>query len=254
MFKRSDKTYDINPDILDGITIDETNPLNRIYRFIPEGSKVLDVGAGNGLLAQIFIKNNKKIIIDGIEPSLYASTIARKYYRHFHHGIAQKYIDIMLKENYDYIVLADVIEHMQNPFVFLQDLCSKLPVNTRLFLSVPNIAFGAVRISLLNGDFNYVDSGILEKTHVRFFTIKTITELVSKIDMNIEVLFYLKKNIFNSEISLKKSIRNVFLCLQMANDETFSTYQFLLVLTKNTVISTEKIYYGKNAVHRYIIC
>lgn len=245
MFERSDKTYDINPDILDGITIDEANPLNRIYRFIPEGSKVLDVGAGNGLLAQIFIKNNKKIIIDGIEPSSYASTIARKYYRHFHHGYAQEFINIILKENYDYIVLADVVEHMQNPLIFLRDLCSKLPVNTRLFLSVPNIAFGAVRISLLNGNFDYVDSGILEKTHIRYFTIKTITELVSKIGMNIEVIFYLKRNIFNSEISLKKNIRNVFICLQMANDETFSAYQFLLILTKKSVISTEKRCYYK---------
>lgn len=245
MFVRSDKTYDIKPGIFDSINRDEAHPLNRICRFIPEGSKILDVGAGNGLLAQLFIKNNKKIIVDGIEPNPHAAVIAEKYYRHFYHGRAQEFFNTILKENYDYIVLADVIEHIQDPLAFLLDLCSKLPDNSRLILSIPNVAFGAIRLSLLHGVFDYVDSGILEKTHVRFFTLKTIIELVAKINMQIETLFYLQKDIFKSEIPIKKNIANFFCYLQMYNDDIFSTYQFLLVLTKEPITTPEIKRYGQ---------
>lgn len=243
MFNRADNTYDINPEIIENILKDEINPLNRISHLIPDGSKVLDIGAGNGLLALVLLKNHSKIIVDGIEPNPYASSLAKKNYRNFYCGFAQNFKEIILQEDYDFIVMADVLEHIDDPLSFLLDLCSDLSKKTKIILSVPNVAFGAVRISLLNGEFNYVDSGILEKTHLRFFTLKTIEMMISNLNMNIEKLYFLQRNIFNGELDLEKFGFNLCYLSNIFKDELASTYQFLLVLTKEQV-TTDKRYFG----------
>lgn len=251
MFKRHSHTYNFTPDIIKNIIGDVANPLNRISDLIPDNAKVLDIGAGNGLLAHVIREKRKGLIIDGIEPDPYAAQLVDKNYRHFYIGYAQDFKDVILKEGYDFIVLADVIEHINDPQTFLLNLCSGLPERTRIILSIPNIAFGAVRLSLLNGEFNYVDSGLLEKTHVRFFTLKTIEMLCFKINMNIEKLYFLQRNIFESEIDLN-NFNLKWSCLSdLYKDELASTYQFLLVLTKEQV-TTEKRYFGEKTRHPFI--
>ncbi len=251
MFNRPNRTYDINIDVIEHILSDEANPLNRICQIIPDGSKVLDIGVGNGLLALILLKSHKNIVIDGIEPDPYAAKLAKVNYRCFYSGYAQEFKDMILNEGYDYIVLADVVEHISDPQTFLSDLCSGLTERTRIILSIPNIAFGAVRIALLNGEFNYVDSGLLEKTHIRFFTLKTIEVLISKINMNIEKLYFLQRDILSSEIKLDKYNLNLFCLYSLFKDELASTYQFLLVLNRKQVITEEKCF-GEKTKHPII--
>lgn len=244
MFRRSNNTYDFDPKIIEHILKDEANPLNRICQLIPNGSKVLDIGAGNGLFALVLLKSRVNIVIDGIEPNTYAADLAKEHYRFFHVGYAQEFKGTILKEGYDFIVLADVIEHINDPQDFLTELCSGLSEQTKTILSVPNVAFGAVRLALLNGEFNYVDSGILEKTHIRFFTQKTIETLISKINMNIEKLYFLQRNIFSTEIKLDKNNLNSYCLSKLLEDDLASTYQFILVLNAKKVL-TEKKYFGQ---------
>lgn len=246
MFRRSNNTYGFNHEIIEHILQDEASPLNRICQLIPNGSKVLDIGAGSGLLACVLLKSRVDIVIDGIEPNPYAADLAKKHYRFFHVGYAQEYKDAIHQEGYDFIVLADVIEHMNDPQDFLTELCSGLSEKTKTILSIPNVAFGAVRLALLNGEFNYVDSGILEKTHVRFFTQKTIETLISKINMNIEKIYFLQRNIFNTEIKLDKNSLNSYCLSKFLEDDLVSTYQFIFVLNVKKVL-TEKKYYGQTA-------
>ena len=250
MFRRLDKTYDLNENVICNILKDEANPLNRISKMIPDNSKVLDIGAGNGILAIVLNKEHSNLIIDGIEPNSYAANIARKNYRFFFQGFAHEFYDIIMNENYDFIVFADVIEHMEDPASYLSDLCSNLSYNTKIVLTIPNIAFGAIRISLLNGAFDYVESGILEKTHLRFFTLKSLKQLVCDIDLNIESLYFLQRNFFNTEINLKRCNTNFFCIRKILKDDLSSTYQFLLVLTKKNV-ETELKYFGSKTKYNF---
>lgn len=242
MFNRPPATYDIDPAIIEGLLLDEANPLKRTSQIIPDGAKVLDIGAGNGLLARVLTMTHSTMIIDGIEPEPYAADIASKYYRNFYTGYAQDFADVISREQYDFVVLADVIEHVGDPLSFLRDICAVLSTKTKIVLSIPNVAFGAVRVALLQGDFDYVDSGLLERTHLRFFTLKTVEALIAKIDMNIEKLYFLQRNMFSPEINQS----NVSVCClsHIVKDEQAWTYQFLLVLTKEQVV-TEKKYFGE---------
>lgn len=79
-----------------------------------------------------------------------------------------------LPANVDAIVLADVLEHLRSPRAALKLVRESLADDGRAFLSVPNIANITVRLGLLFGIFEYRDRGILDATHLRFYTMRTI--------------------------------------------------------------------------------
>lgn len=253
MFDRKNVTYDYRPDMILNILNDEANPLNQISRIIPDGAKVLDIGAGNGILACVLKETHKNLVIDGIEPDSYAVVLARRHYRNVYSGFAQDFLDQISAEDYDFIVLADVIEHIFDPYSFLKELILRISAKTKIIISVPNIAFGAVRASLLSGNFDYVDSGILEKTHVRFFTLKTMKSVIENIDMNIEKLYFLQRDIFQTEIPGDNSLSNYFFYRQILRDELSSVYQFLFVLTKKDVCTKSKIFGTKTRLDLFPI-
>lgn len=244
MFRRPEGTYEVGEKAIPNILADDANPLNRISAIVPNDAKILDIGAGSGLLALVLTKAKKNIVIDGIEPNQHAANLAISHYRHFHIGYAQEFLNHIQFENYDYIVLADVLEHMSDPLHFLRELTDCLSETTRIVISLPNVAFGSTRIALLNGDFDYVDSGILERSHLRFFTLKTVTSFISASGFNIERLQYLKRDIFSTEIQLAKYPFNYSCYRKIMKDNLSFVYQFLIVLTKNSCTAIHEEYGG----------
>ena len=85
-----------------------------------------------------------------------------------------------LPKNADAIVLADVLEHLRDPDTALALVRTSLRDDGRVFISVPNIANITVRIGLLLGIFEYRDRGILDHTHLRFYTKRTIRRDVER--------------------------------------------------------------------------
>jgi len=233
MFNRPDDTYKISKSTLDGVLNDSAGPLCNIVEDIPEGSTVLDIGAGNGLLAMLFKYKKKNVVMDGVEPSKAAAKIAKKSYRNFYVGYFQEFLKDLRNNSYDYIVLADVVEHTQDPVAFLEDISKVMSKGTKVILSTPNVAFGSVRLSLLAGKFVYVDSGLLEKTHIRFFTKETLEQTVRGAGLGVEKIVYLQRRFDRTEIpiSLKKNILN---SLRLTKDELASTYQFYIILSKES--------------------
>jgi 2-polyprenyl-3-methyl-5-hydroxy-6-metoxy-1,4-benzoquinol methylase len=243
MFTRHAVTYGHESAVIGYILKDDANPLKRICEMIPENSKVLDIGAGNGLLAIVMRAINKDVIMDGVEPDPHAANIAKPQYRHFWTGYVQDFRDAIQQEHYNYIVMADVLEHFQDPQSFLQELVSWIPSQTRIVLSIPNIAFGAIRLDLLNGNFRYSDSGILEKTHLRFFTLETLMQLVLACGLSVERLCFLQRNFLTTDV--RHSIFSVGwkTLYKLMKDDTASIYQFVVVLSQSEV-RIERNYYG----------
>lgn len=233
MFSRPSKSYDVTEKNVEAVLHDDANPLYHIAKIIPPNAKVLDIGAGNGLLARVLAAARRGVTIDGIEPSPYAASFAKDFYRDFHTGYAHEYISQIREERYDFIVLADVIEHMADPLAMLDELSSALSDQGRIIVTTPNIAFGAVRVAMLRGQFDYVDSGILERTHLRFFTLKTLEALISETRLNIEKLYLLQRDLFQSEIKLRPFSVNPWLLCKLYRDPLARTYQFLVLLSKH---------------------
>ena len=206
LFTRPDSTYEALPEAVDWVLRDAASPHHRIAKLIPDGSSVLDVGAGNGLLARVLHATQRDVAIDGIEPNPHAAALATPYYRRFYEGFAEDPLEPH-SERYDFIVLADVIEHIADPLAFLRRFVDEMPRETRIVIDTPNVAFGAVRLALLNGDFDYVDSGLLERTHLRFFTLATLRKLVDSLGLNVEKLYLLQRNMLTSEFPWANSLR-----------------------------------------------
>ena len=90
---------------------------------------------------------------------------------------------------WDVLLLLDVIEHLARPEAFLDELRSRLTHDAkRVVFTTPNIAFVVTRLSLLFGQFNYGRSGILDRTHTRLFTFRTLRHLLRDAGIELEQL------------------------------------------------------------------
>lgn len=92
------------------------------------------------------------------------------------------------KGSFDYIIFADVLEHLYDPEKILKRMLPYLKPDGKFLCSIPNIMHKSVLIPLLQGKFEYEEAGILDRTHVRFFTLDSIAEMFYRCGMKIENL------------------------------------------------------------------
>jgi predicted TPR repeat methyltransferase len=146
--------------------------IDLIRRFTPNGGVLLDLGAAGGELGAA--------VRDHFERTLgFEFDIDR--IGDLHQNFDQAMITDLekvkrLPARIDAIVVADVLEHLRDPAATLRLATQSLNQDGRLFVSVPNIANITVRLGLLFGVFRYRDRGILDATHLRFYTRRTIRE------------------------------------------------------------------------------
>ena len=81
-------------------------------------------------------------------------------------------------ETFDYIILSDVIEHLRNPWQAMKNLAAFLKPGGAVVVSVPNVMHCSVFRMMLQGRWTYADAGILDRTHLRFFTLFEIAALL----------------------------------------------------------------------------
>ncbi len=255
LFERPSQSYSLDPRAVEWILADSANPLNRLVSVIPKGARVLDVGAGNGVLARLLQHVHGDVIIDGVEPDPAAVEHARPCYRNLYQGSIEAFLSELNESvSYNFIVLADVIEHLQNPERILRLLRDRFGRSAKICISTPNVAFVSVRVALLNGAFDYVDSGILERTHLRFFTLYSLKQLFAATHLFPQETMLLKRNPLDMEIRLRDFSVSPFLLSKLLRDELASVYQFLFVLGPESCDSVVTAYGdpGRAVVLRYL--
>ena len=155
---------------------------------IPEGSRVLEIGTASGYMGEYLIEK-KNCEIWGIEPAEELYNDAKQYgYTKLFKISAENLLTLpeMANEKFDVILLGDVLEHMKNPDEVLAGLKNFLKPTRRCVISLPNIAHYSIRWHLLIGRFDMQDGGILDRTHLHFFTLKTMCEMVEKSGLKIK--------------------------------------------------------------------
>lgn len=248
MFHRPNYTYQVKQTGDKRLTRDSANPLIQISKLVHDQARILDIGAGNGSLGRLFSMLGKNVIVDGIEPNAVAASIAEPYYRAMYVGYLSDYISVIDFEEYDFIVLADVIEHIDNPQIFLLQLTARLGSRATLLISIPNVAFGAVRLSLARGEFNYVDSGILERTHLRFFTYETAVNLFTSLGLGVSTSISLCRSFYRSEFERSSLGIPGWSLIKYAFTTDARAYQYLFCLVRYPETTTKRLVVGATAI------
>ena len=148
----------------------------QILSLINKPGKALDLGSSNGLLAKALKeKNVQSVCVDMVDPSLISKDIEE-----YHQVNLEQLENLNFPREFDYIILADVVEHIRNAPELLKHIRQFLKPEGKIIISVPNIAIWIYRLSLLVGRFNYGPKGTLDETHVRFYTRTTIYQLIER--------------------------------------------------------------------------
>lgn len=156
------------------------NQRPEVARFIPQGaSSAMDVGcAVGGFGESLRQKLGAAARIVGIDPVPAAAEAAR----------ASGHFDVVLDGYYpnhlpdsesvfDLICFNDVLEHTIDPWEVLVQTKSHLTRGGHVLACIPNVQYAPVMWNLIRGDFTYTESGIMDKTHLRFFTHRTMNEM-----------------------------------------------------------------------------
>jgi len=151
----------------------------------PPGTRVLDIGTASGTLGRLC--QGKQFEIFGIEPQPIWAKHAADYYREILVTDLEHAPDEFIKD-FRVVIGADVLEHMPDPDNALHRLVKLQPTGSDFIISVPNIANLWVRLNLLFGKFNYTERGILDRTHLRFFTRLTFINLLQESGLRIQNL------------------------------------------------------------------
>lgn len=157
---------------------------------VTPNSKVLDIGCAAGYLGQ-YLAIEKQCQMWGIEPDTGAAEAAQQnnYKSLLNKSIEEALVDPTLTSHrFDYILLGDVLEHLLYPERILESLKNFIQNNGKLLVSLPNVAHYSIRSSLLGGKWNMKDSGIMDRTHLHFYTLKTGMALLEQHGWQVETI------------------------------------------------------------------
>ena len=169
-------------------------PRTDLIELIPPGTRrILDVGCGVGKTGELLREKGFEEIF-GVEINVDAGEKAKPHYERVFIGDIQKDPLPFSKGFFDCILYGDVLEHLADPWSVLKGHKEILDDHGIIICSIPNIRYYKVLKSLiLEGRWEYVDLGILDRTHLRFFTLKTIEAMFQETGFEIKKLIKKKR-------------------------------------------------------------
>jgi 2-polyprenyl-3-methyl-5-hydroxy-6-metoxy-1,4-benzoquinol methylase len=175
---RYEPKYDLTGDRYVYKKADPYSSHAQIIKWIEQEAprEVLEIGTATGVLTSEMVRRG--CTVTGIEADSDMAELARQYCREMFVANVES-MDLSKLDRYDAVIFGDVLEHLRNPRAVLEKLSRLLKPGGKILISLPNVANIWVRLNLLLGRFNYSRVGILDETHLRFFTLKTAKQLAA---------------------------------------------------------------------------
>lgn len=217
--------------------IDLSNPNTshaQLVDLVGGSRTVLDVGCSTGYLARVL--RDRGCTVSGVEYDAAAAEVARPLLDQLVVGDLE-HIDLAAAfegRTFDVVVFGDVLEHLRDPLAALRAVLPVLAPDGSVVASIPNIAHASVRLSLLKGDFDYRPLGLLDTTHVRFFTRRSVQELFWDAGLVVTEVRRTTAGPFETEMRLKPEDFDPRLVADVVADEDARTYQFVVKATRDT--------------------
>lgn len=191
--------YKYNPSYygVENIVIRDISKATPIKRL-----RLLDVGCNEGYFGEKLLQCDPDVECHGIELDQKAAQKAALVYKSVQKtNLNVNKISELPFPTFDRVVFLDVLEHLINPQAVLQDVKQVLANHAVVYVSLPNVAHFSIRIALLFGRFNYKKNGILDRTHLHLYTVKSARELLESSGYTVVGEFY-ASNRFGAVIRL----------------------------------------------------
>lgn len=150
-----------------------------LIRWAGRNRRVLDVGCGRGQMGRV-LHEQFDCAVTGIEINPEFARECVGYERVIIGNVENDALLTSLGQCFDVIVCGDVLEHLRHPEIPLRAFHQLLAPNGRLLISVPNVAQIRIRLMLLRGRWDYTPEGIMDETHLRWFTRASLHSLITQ--------------------------------------------------------------------------
>lgn len=194
-------------------------PRNDLAKLVDPGpNKILDIGCGTGITGELLKKENKAKEVVGIELAPEIAKIAQTKLDKVLCGDAEE-LNLRFSRGYfDYIIAGDILEHLYDPWELLEKIRFYIKEGGFMVASMPNVRnWRVIRELILQGDWRYEHEGVLDETHLRFFTKKSIIEMFKNSgfsEIKIVPIFKFEKNRANFVNSLTFGLFEQFIANQ----------------------------------------
>jgi glycosyltransferase involved in cell wall biosynthesis/2-polyprenyl-3-methyl-5-hydroxy-6-metoxy-1,4-benzoquinol methylase len=149
---------------------------------------ILDVGCANGSMG-MELKSKLDAEVWGVEYDKDAANVARSKLNRVLEGDINSILGNLPENYFDTIIFADILEHTPRPDIILSKIRNNIKRSGELVISLPNVRHWTVIKNLLEGDWKYEEAGLLDKTHLQFFTKKSIIRMMSNLNFVILEMF-----------------------------------------------------------------
>ncbi|MDD0811446.1 methyltransferase domain-containing protein [Curvibacter sp. RS43] len=195
---------------------------------VQPGARVLDLGCGSGALGH-HLTAQRQCTVDGVTINEAEAELARPGYRRVDVTDLDQ-DDLALRfagETYDFIICADVLEHLRGPDKVLRACRSLLAPGGQVLISIPNAGYAGLIAELMQGEFLYRDEGLLDRTHVRFFTRQSLARFLSEEGWGLRALDTIERELHESEFRTWFDTLAPTVTEQLLSQPDALTYQFI---------------------------
>jgi 2-polyprenyl-3-methyl-5-hydroxy-6-metoxy-1,4-benzoquinol methylase len=200
----------------------------QLIRLTGRNKDVLEVGPATGYVTKILQERGCRVSCIEIDPE--AAEIAAPFTERMVVGNIET-MDLpstFAGNRFDVVTFGDVLEHLVDPLSVLIRVRDILTPRGYVVASVPNVAHGSIRLSLLAGHFDYLDQGLLDRTHLRFFTQETLGALFHDAGYDVKTWRRVLADPFATEVGLREADFPPYLVDAVRNAPEGHSYQFVL--------------------------
>lgn len=196
--------------------------------FVPKGNyKILDIGCGEGNTGKALKEQGKATEVVGIEKESVIADIAKTKLDKVICADVEA-IELPFSEGYfDYVIMGDVIEHLYDPWTFVKKVGPYMKKGGYIIASIPNTRnWRIIRDLVLKGDWKYCPDGLLDDTHLRFFTKRSLRRLFESDNFALDLIIPKFKVLPQKKVNWANN-------LTLGLFEDFLTFQYIVKVKKS---------------------